>query len=87
VYVIATASPWRLIVTALKARLGGVDAASRLERRAGETFVVGADRGSLPIALDGEPIELRAPLEFLSRAGALRVLASRDRPEPLEADR
>ena len=79
VYMIATTSPWRLIANAVRARLGGVKAAPRMARRAGETLVVGADQSSLALALDGEPTELEVPLVFRSRAGALRVLAA---PEP-----
>ncbi len=76
VYVIATTSPWRLLTNAIRARLGGVDAAPRMDRRAGETLVVDADRSTLELALDGEPTELAVPLVFRSRAGALRVLAA-----------
>jgi diacylglycerol kinase family enzyme len=79
VYIIATTSPWRLIVNAVRARFGGVRAAPRMERRVGDHVVVDSDQSALEIALDGEPIELRVPLEFRSRAGALRVLAA---PEP-----
>ncbi|MGZ4672325.1 MAG: diacylglycerol/lipid kinase family protein [Ilumatobacteraceae bacterium] len=75
VYVIATTSRWRLVANAIRARLGGVDAAPRMVRRAGETLLVNADRPALEIALDGEPTELAVPLVFRSRAGALRVLA------------
>ena len=79
VYIIATTSPWRLIVNAVRARLGGVTAAPRMERRVGDRMVVESDQSALEIALDGEPTELHTPLEFRSRAGALRVLAA---PEP-----
>jgi diacylglycerol kinase family enzyme len=83
VYVIATTNPWRLVANAIRARLGGVDAASRMDRRAGETLVVDADQRTLRLALDGEPTELAVPLVFRSRAGALRVLAAPEpRPEP-----
>lgn len=79
VYVIAATSPWRLIANAVRARLGGVKAAPHMDRRAGARLVVESDQSVLEIALDGEPTELRGPLEFRSRAGALRVLAA---PEP-----
>ena len=79
VYIIATTSPWRLIANAVRARFGGVTAAPSMDRRVGDRLVVDADQPVVEIALDGEPIELRAPLEFRSRAGALRVLAA---PEP-----
>ena len=76
VYVIATSSRWRLIVNAVKARLGGVRAAAQTDRRAAETLTVDSSEPSLAIALDGEPTDLRVPLVFRSRAGALRVLAA-----------
>ena len=75
-YAIATSSRWRLITNALRARLGGIDAAAQMERHAGETLVVDSDEPLLEIALDGEPTDLRVPLEFRSRAGALHVLAA-----------
>jgi diacylglycerol kinase family enzyme len=83
VYVIAATSPWRLIANAVRARLGGVKAAPHMDRRAGERLIVDSDQPVLEIALDGEPTELRAPLEFRSRAGALRVLvAPAPKPQP-----
>ena len=56
--------------------MGGIDAAAQMQRRAGETLVVDSDEPSLEIALDGEPTDLRVPLQFRSRAGALHVLAA-----------
>lgn len=76
VYVIATKSGWRLVANAIKARLGGIDAAAQTGRRAAESLVVDSDESSLAIALDGEPTDLRVPLTFRSRAGALHVLAT-----------
>jgi diacylglycerol kinase family enzyme len=78
VYVIATTSRLRLITNAIKARLGGLDAAAQTERLAGETLLIDSDEGSVEIALDGEPTDLRVPLEFRSRAGALHVLAAQN---------
>lgn len=75
VYVIATTSRWRLVTNAIRARVGGVGAAALTERRAGETLVVTTAEPTLATALDGEPTDLRPPLTFRSRAGALRVLA------------
>jgi diacylglycerol kinase family enzyme len=79
VYVIATTSRWRLVTNAVKARFGGIRAAAQTERRVGETLTVNTDEPMLEIALDGEPTDLRVPLAFRSRAGALRVLALPDR--------
>ena len=76
VYVIATTSRWRLVVNAIKARLGGVDAATEMERRTGEAMVIESDETAIEIALDGEPTDLRVPLQFVSRRGALRVLGA-----------
>ena len=75
VYVIATTSRWRLVANAITTRVGGIRAAADTERRAGETLIVKTDEPTLAIALDGEPTDLRPPLTFRSRAGALRVLA------------
>jgi diacylglycerol kinase family enzyme len=76
VYVIATTSRLRLIANAIAARLRGIDAAADTDRRAGEVVVVDSDETSVGIALDGEPTDLRVPLTFRSRHGALRVLAA-----------
>jgi diacylglycerol kinase family enzyme len=76
VYVIATNSRLRLIANAITARVRGIDAAGATDRRAAEGLVVDSDDGAVEIALDGEPTELRVPLHFRSRAGALRVLAT-----------
>ncbi|MEO8263971.1 MAG: hypothetical protein ABI706_00525 [Ilumatobacteraceae bacterium] len=75
VYVIATTSRWRLVTNAIKSRFGGIRAAEETERRAGETLIVKTAEPMVAIALDGEPTDLRPPLAFRSRAGALRVLA------------
>ncbi|MEP7115576.1 MAG: diacylglycerol kinase family protein [Ilumatobacteraceae bacterium] len=76
VYVIATTGRWRLVANAIRARFGGIDAAGQTRRRAAESLAVDCDESTLKIALDGEPTDLRAPLKFRSRAGALRVLAT-----------
>jgi diacylglycerol kinase family enzyme len=75
-YAIATSSRWQLITNAVRARVGGIDAAAQMQRRSGETLVVDSDDPLLEIALDGEPTDLRAPLRFRSRPGALHVLAA-----------
>ena len=74
-YVIATASRWRLVVNAIQARFGGVNAAPLMMRHSGEHLIVDSDEPSLAVALDGEPTDLRVPLSFHTRPGALRVLA------------
>jgi diacylglycerol kinase family enzyme len=79
-YAIATSSRWRLITNAFRARLGGIDAAAQMQRYAGEMLVVDSDETLLQIALDGEPTDLRVPLRFRSRAGAMHVLAAPDSP-------
>ncbi|MEY2445847.1 MAG: hypothetical protein QOE00_2427 [Ilumatobacteraceae bacterium] len=81
VYVIATSSRWRLVANAVRARLGGVGAAPGMERRAAEEVIIDSSEPTLLVALDGEPTELRAPLTFRSRPGALRVLATPARTE------
>ena len=75
-YVIETSSRWRLITNALRARVGGLGAAALMQRSVGETLVVDSDEPLLEVALDGEPTDLRVPLQFRSRAGALQVLAA-----------
>jgi diacylglycerol kinase family enzyme len=86
VYVIATTSRWRLVANAIESRVGGIRAAAQTRRRAGETLVVTTNEPTLAIALDGEPTDLRPPLTFRSKSGALRVLAQpgRDRDLPHE---
>jgi diacylglycerol kinase family enzyme len=74
-YVIATTSRWRLVVNAIRARLGGVAAAPLMMRYSGEHLTVDSNEQSLAIALDGEPTDQRVPLRFHARPGALRVLA------------
>ena len=44
------------------------------DERAGEAFALEAPHGRLSAAIDGEPAELRAPLEFRIEPRALRVL-------------
>lgn len=44
-------------------------------RHGGEYLVVDSDQKSLAIAVDGEPTDLRVPLRFRSRPGALSMLA------------
>ena len=85
-YAIVTSSRWRLILNAFRARLGGVEAAPQMQRHAGETLVVDSDEALLEIALDGEPTDLRVPLRFRSRAGALHVLAAPNSPPRNGAD-
>jgi diacylglycerol kinase family enzyme len=75
-YAFATTSRWRLVVNAIRARLGGVTAAPLMMRQSGEQLIVDSDERSLAIALDGEPTDLRVPLRFQARPGALRVLAA-----------
>ncbi|MEY2580554.1 MAG: hypothetical protein QOE09_403 [Ilumatobacteraceae bacterium] len=74
-YVIATTSRWRLVGNSMRALLGGIAAAPLMMRYAGENLVVDSDETSLAIALDGEPTDLRVPLQLRSCPGALRVLA------------
>ena len=79
-YVIVTSSRWRLITNAFRARVGGIEAAAQMQRLAGETLVVDSDEALLEVALDGEPTDLRVPLQFRSRAGALHVLTAASSP-------
>ena len=74
-YVIDTTSRWRLVINAIRARLGGVAAAPLMMRYSGEQMTVVSDEQSLAIALDGEPTDLRVPLRFRARPAALRMLA------------
>jgi diacylglycerol kinase family enzyme len=78
VYCITTSRRWPLIVNAIRSRVSGIASTPRMQRRLGEKMVVDSDDVRLAIALDGEPTELRVPLTFRSRAGALRVLAAPD---------
>jgi diacylglycerol kinase family enzyme len=79
-YVIATTSRWRLVASAVRARVGGVAAAPLMMRYAGEHLLVDSDETSLTVALDGEPTDLCVPLRFRTRPGALRVLAEAPGP-------
>jgi diacylglycerol kinase family enzyme len=47
---------------------------SEWKERAGERFTLEADGAVIPAAVDGEPVELQAPLEFSIEPRALRVL-------------
>lgn len=62
----------RMFWQALRRR---IDATDRLEARPAREIVMETGPGLLPAAADGELIELRSPLRFRIRAGALRVLA------------
>ena len=79
-YAIVTSSRWKLITSSVRARLGGIDAAAQMQHHAGKTLVVDSDEALLEVALDGEPTDLRVPLNFQSCAGALRVLAAPHSP-------
>ena len=79
-YAIVTSSRWQLISNSLRARVGGIDAAAQMQHHDGKTLVVDSDEHLLEIALDGEPTDLRLPLNFRCCPGALRVLAARHSP-------
>ncbi|MCU1386784.1 MAG: diacylglycerol kinase family lipid kinase [Ilumatobacteraceae bacterium] len=78
VYFIATSRRRQLIVDAIKSRVSGIESADKTQRFLVHELVVDSDDAGLAIALDGEPTELRVPLVFRSRPGALRVLADVD---------
>ena len=59
-----------------------IDDVDGLEKSAVTEAVVDYEYGQLPVALDGELVELRAPLRFRARPGALRVLAPPPQPSP-----
>jgi diacylglycerol kinase family enzyme len=47
---------------------------SEWRERSGVRFTIGSDRATLEAAVDGEPAELRTPVDFRIEPGALRVL-------------
>jgi diacylglycerol kinase family enzyme len=51
---------------------------TRWESRSGPRFELDAESAVVQAAIDGEPVELRAPVELTSEAGALRVLVRGD---------
>jgi diacylglycerol kinase family enzyme len=51
---------------------------TRWDSRSGDRFEIGSGSGVLHAAIDGEPVELEAPVELTSEPGALRVLLTRD---------
>lgn len=74
IYVTATRSRLRLIADAITARFRGIDRTGSTERFVATSLEVGGNEQVVPIALDGEPMEMKLPLVFRSRPGALRVL-------------
>jgi diacylglycerol kinase family enzyme len=52
-----------------------IDAADELEVHSITDAIITLSRGSLPVAADGEVIDVKPPLHFKIRPGALRVLA------------
>jgi diacylglycerol kinase family enzyme len=64
---------WRLVLSLLFGRLARTPIVTRRECR---TVIIAVPRQArVPVALDGEVVELATPLEYESRAGALRVRA------------
>lgn len=76
VYAITTTSRWRLIASAITARLRGIQAAQHTHRQAAESIVIESADTKVDIAVDGEPAQFTSPLLFRTRAGALRVLVA-----------
>ena len=62
-------------------KIGGVEAAPHMVRHVAEALDIDSDEQLLETALDGEPTDLRVPLSFRSRAGALQLLAAPPRTE------
>jgi diacylglycerol kinase family enzyme len=54
-----------------------IDAVDALEMTAVTSATLDYDYGRLPVAVDGELVDLRPPLRFRTRPAALRVLAPR----------
>jgi diacylglycerol kinase family enzyme len=60
---------------ALQTLVRGLEAADSLDAQEATDFTIVGESGKLPVALDGEPIELSGPLHFRIRPRALHVLA------------
>ncbi len=86
VYFIATNRRWRLVISAIKSRLGGLASTKQTVRQLAQDLIVDADDATLAIALDGEATELSVPLAFRSRPAALHVLASAENSCGSQAD-
>jgi diacylglycerol kinase family enzyme len=68
----------RLVGQAMRRRLGEVD---HLEARAVTNVTITSERGAVPIATDGELVDLDPPLRFRIRPRALHVLAPARTPK------
>ncbi|MET0262523.1 MAG: diacylglycerol kinase family protein [Rariglobus sp.] len=65
---------------ALQSLVRRLDAADALASEPATEITIENERGTLPVAVDGELIDLKSPLRFRMRASALRVLAPRAEP-------
>ncbi|CAM2883401.1 diacylglycerol/lipid kinase family protein [Rariglobus hedericola] len=63
---------------ALQSLVRRLDEADALASEAVTEITIASERGPLPVAMDGEPVELPSPLHFRIRPRALRVLVPRD---------
>ena len=59
---------------ALQALIRGLDGAESLDTADATAFTIASESGKLPIALDGEPMDLGCPMHFRIRPKSLRVL-------------
>ncbi len=77
VYIAKSRSPLKLIWMSLRAIFGRRSALADFEVRTDTAVRIDVHRHKVRVAVDGEVVEMRSPLDYRIRAGALRVIAPR----------
>ena len=75
IYTVRAHRHFALVRLLLGALVGRVDRTEGLATESAEEFTIESERGPVPVATDGEVLELPGALRFRIRPGALRVLA------------
>ncbi|MDB6166397.1 MAG: diacylglycerol kinase [Lacunisphaera sp.] len=74
IYAVRAHRHFALVRLLLRSLVGRLDRAEELATESATEFTIESERGPVPIATDGEVLELAGPLRFRIRPGALRVL-------------
>ena len=85
VYVSNAASRLRLVWMALKTVVRGSHASADLEEHGASAITIAAGSHRLRVAIDGEVVTLRSPLNYRVRPGALTVLVPKEAEVPTGA--
>ena len=85
VYTVRAHRHFALLRLLLRSLVGRLDQADALATESAAEFLIENDGGFVPVAADGEVLEVKCPLRFRSRPRALRVLVPHEqKPEDRE---